>query len=224
MTSSRAKTYAKYYDEGVLLSSETPDKEHYKTVSKSIRSAMVSARKVLSAADLAPWAQHCGSIYKPDKDGQYWDLDCSCAEFSHSNNRCPCVVYMAQQKGFIDLEVLLNGCKPRKTAGRPRKDKGWADTSSGTAMRRTAAQWLDYILKDDALRLWHHMVLADVGDEKLPGFVKTAKVEEVDAINRQYIIAFPDGQPDVTMTTSQLAEAIFMAREFGLPAQYAPSS
>ena len=94
----------------------------------------------------------------------------------------------------------------------------------GRAKRRTAAQWLDYILKNGALRLWHHMVLADVGDEKLSGFVKTAKVEEVDAINRQYIIAFPDGQPDVSMTTSQLAEAIFMAREAGLPAQYAPSS
>ena len=169
MTARRAQDFSDYYDKGKLPSSLQPDEHFYMNRVHDVTLAnMVSAQKVTSRLSLAPWAQHAGDMYKGDKDGQLWELDCSCHPFSHSNNLCQCVVYIASQLRLVDISVLLDGAKARPTAGRPRKDKGWSDKGSVAGKERSLTQWVTYIRKNQAMRLHKAKVLVTVrrlGDE-----------------------------------------------------------
>mmetsp|Transcript_2849 Transcript_2849/g.9482 ORF Transcript_2849/g.9482 Transcript_2849/m.9482 type:complete len:266 (+) Transcript_2849:791-1588(+) len=223
MTKKRAKAFSEYYDFGTVPSSTTPDKDHYKAMSDDVlKASMVSAKKVNSRDALAPWAANAGNMYAPDEHGQLWDLDCSCYEYSHSNNVCRCVVYMAAQLNFVDLGALLGGTAPRRGAGRPRKDKGWSDTSGGAAKKKTSSQWLREIRNSQTMRLWRFNVLLDVDGEKLVGYVKSVReVVAGEASSREFTIVFHD-EPDQTTVISDtaLAQGVVDAREAGITQVY----
>lgn len=218
MTKKRADAYAGLYDEGSLVSGTPPDKDYYKALHVDVLKAnMVSAKRVTSKDDLAPWARNC-TMYAPDADGQHWDLDCSCFAYSHSNNVCPCVVYMAAQLKFVDLDALLGGSAPIRSKGRPRKDKGWSDKSGGAAKKKTAAQWLQYIRNNGTMRLWRFNVLIDVDGQRLVGYVKTCnEVVAEDASSRQYTIALHD-EPGKTIVINDtaLSQGVVDARDAGI--------
>lgn len=223
MTKKRAKAFSDFYDHGILPSSTTPGKEGYKALHADVlKACMVSAKQVTSRDELAPWAANAGSMYVADEDGQLWDLDCSCYAYSHSNNVCPCVVYMAAQLKFVDLQALLGGSAPRQGRGRPRKDKGWSDRSGGTTKKKTSAQWLKEMRNNGTMRLWRFNALLDVDGQQLVGYMKTCKeVVAGDASSRQYTFALHD-EPDKTVVLNDIAfaQGIVDAREAAIPQVY----
>ena len=224
MTEARAQAFAAYYTTGELPSG--PGKEFFKKLYHEVlKAVLVSVQPVDSQDKLAPWARKAGCVYKKDKrTGMYWDCACTCFDFKHSNNTCVHVLTVAAHLGFLNLEVLQGTCVPRRMKGRPRVGT-FLEKSNGEPMSRDVGKWLDFLIKEKPLRLqWRFvMVRLQEGDVPRKGYIDTCSIIDPDYSNRDkrtYIIKVPDHPHDVRLSPKQLAEALVLASEYQIGAEY----
>jgi hypothetical protein len=179
---------------------------------------MVSLREVDSRADLRPWARAIGEIYKPDSRRQLWDIECACDEFCHSANLCVHAVVMAIALDFVETDALTDGAEPRRGPGRPRKDKGWHDTSSGAPKQRDAAAFLADIRNGSPMRHHRHYVMVAHKDEGyLLGYVRNPTM---DTPPKYRIMLIDNAEELVLWDDAQLAAGLALALKWGKSGVY----
>jgi hypothetical protein len=221
MTATRATPFGAYYDGGALPSAMGNDKESYKKGHRGVlKMCMVIASQVSSREECAGWVRSVGDLFSADPRGQLWDLECSCKDFSHSNNRCAHCVAMAAHLGYVVLSDLIDEAPATNGIGRPRKNGNCLQVDNGPVKSRNASSFqkaIDASVKKGQLLKFHKHKIATLHDgEWSVGYVRTCK-QDPNTGEISWIIRYPDNDNTETqMNAATLAEALCNAAKIGV--------